>query len=121
MKMSISEIYEKLGLKDPIEYARERVLKNLEPGYLMSLPRNRELDGVNRGIGRTTYMLVHAMQRVSEGQEIVVSGRDNVRGRALAMASRLGLDAYKIKTREMDVNEEWTLVFVFDDREWSAP
>jgi hypothetical protein len=117
--MKVAEIYEKLGLQDPIAFARQRVVANLAPERVADRGVREVLNEVHRGIGSTTYMLCCALEDISEGRRAVfrMMGDQDRRcfKEAQRMAESLGLDG----TLLVPASRSHPLAYV--DEAWRRP
>lgn len=122
--LTVSEIYHKLGLEDPFKYALHRVARNLDwKARRHHLPHVHLNECINQAIGRTTYMLVHALVEVSRDNRVIITAGSMSAGRTMqlhhmarGMARALELNENLILSRDQGVNDE---VVRFDEGKWS--
>ena len=66
------EIYQRLDLQDPWDYAVARVQRNLDPDHVRLLGAEQAMEGCLRGTGRTTRMIVALLSAMSEGRLVAL-------------------------------------------------
>lgn len=71
--LKIPDIYERLGLQDPDEFARER--RNARLGSVMFVHEHLIEEYLARGTGRTTRMLAAALRDMSAGEHVLIIGK----------------------------------------------
>lgn len=96
--MTEAEIYEKLGLEDPDEYAIKRVRRNVSERIVDALGRRMAMRYLHRGTGNTTRTLVAALRYAKDhpGRTVYIVGRQRrdptkLVARARAWARCIGL------------------------------
>ena len=117
---TIEEIYERLGLQDPKEFAAKRIAHNLEKRW-GELPASQHLSGATRSTGCTTYMMVHALREAHQGKMVEVVGRTRTETGYMAtqmgrFAKHLGISDELVRRRVGDHQER----LVFDDIFWGS-
>lgn len=104
MTLTIPEIYQRLRLQDPDEFARERMNARLRS--VMFVHEHLVEEYLARGTGRTTRMLVAALRDLSAGQEVLIVGKTFVDSRRMHGILVEWAGMFRLNTRKVSF-EPW--------------